>query len=165
MNFRPRPKRFRPHSNRRQESTIPRKSLDFSSVRKKTQSKAASSYLLRPRATSIGSHQLAQGKFGAACRTLHTFTIRRRKSFSVSSIEIEESDLTSTIPESAEKLSSSNIQQQQQKGCGQEVASPDVPDFDYPVIENGEIDELAEYFEYFVSVNRKMSALAESMYV
>ena len=46
------------------------------------------------------------------------------------------------------------------KACGQEANSPEIP-----VVETGEVEELAEYFEHFVNVRLKMSAQAESMYV
>uniref|UniRef100_A0AC34GF48 Oxidative stress-responsive serine-rich protein 1 n=1 Tax=Panagrolaimus sp. ES5 TaxID=591445 RepID=A0AC34GF48_9BILA len=118
----------------------------------------------RQRATSFGSLQLSQGKFGAVCRKMFGQQ-RRRKSFSISSksssIDADISDPNFTAAEDGPFQSNSNVQQQ--KGCGHEATSPEVPD--YPIIENGEIDELAEYFEHFVNVHRKMSALAESMYV
>jgi hypothetical protein len=155
-------KRIRPHLSRRIDTSAPRKFLDASSVRKKTPAKQP-----RQRATSFGSLQLSQGKFGAVCRKMFGQQ-RRRKSFSISSkgssLDGDIADSSIAAETSDSQLSnSSNLQTQQQKGCGHEATSPDVPD--YPIIENGEIDELAEYFEHFVSVHRKMSALAESMYV
>jgi hypothetical protein len=156
-------KRIRPHLSRRIDTSAPRKFLDASSVRKKIPAKQP-----RQRATSFGSLQLSQGKFGAVCRKMFGQQ-RRRKSFSISS---KDSSLDGDIADDSsiaagtsdfQSTNSNNLQQQQQKGCGHEATSPDVPD--YPIIENGEIDELAEYFEHFVSVHRKMSALAESMYV
>jgi hypothetical protein len=156
-------KRIRPHLFRRIDTSAPRKFLDASSVRKKTPAKQP-----RQRATSFGSLQLSQGKFGAVCRKMFGQQ-RRRKSFSISSKGssldgdiADDSSIAAGTSDDSQSTNSSNLQQQQ-KGCGHEATSPDMPD--YPIIENGEIDELAEYFEHFVSVHRKMSALAESMYV
>uniref|UniRef100_A0A914YGA9 Oxidative stress-responsive serine-rich protein 1 n=1 Tax=Panagrolaimus superbus TaxID=310955 RepID=A0A914YGA9_9BILA len=158
-------KRFRPHLFRRLEAGIPRKSLDISSIRKKTPAKPP-----RQRATSFGSLQLSHGKFGAVCRKMFGQQ-RRRKSFSMSSKSSSfDSDIadpmisTATEEEGGQSSTQSNNNGiQQQKGCSHEATSPEVPN--YPIIENGEVDELAEYFEHFVNVHRKMSELAESMYV
>lgn len=127
--------------------------MDSLSVRKKTHT----SKLFRPRATSVGCLQLSQGKFGSICHKM-SFQ-RRQKSLSSSSRNsLNEADMTEI---QKAKLHQPNIQQ---KSCGQEATSPDIPD--YPVIiENGEIDLLAEYFDCFVNVKQKISALAESMYI
>ena len=117
----------------------------------------------RPRATSYGSLQLSQGKFGAICRKLVHHHHRRRRSFSISSKSSTEDNSTAMGSNDVVNEASESSPGVQQKGCGQEATSPDVSDF--PIIENGEVDELAEYFEHFVSVHRKMSVLADSMYV
>lgn len=119
---------------------------------------SSSTTISRPRAKSLSNGSILQGSFGSICRKL--FYPRRRKSVSITSMSSDNNDKQ---PASSMITYDNNDYYNNvpnfNKACGQQANSPEMP------IENGEVEELSEYFEHFVNIKLKMSSQAESMYV
>uniref|UniRef100_A0AC34R9Y6 Oxidative stress-responsive protein 1 n=1 Tax=Panagrolaimus sp. JU765 TaxID=591449 RepID=A0AC34R9Y6_9BILA len=147
-------KKFRPKKVDIRETLL--KASDSSTIKKKSISPKPNTnfqgLICRPRAKSVVNCLILQGTFGPICRKMFVQK-KRRKSFTISSNYdyFDQKTTTTTI----------TTDQSLKKPCGQEANLPECPQN----VENGEIDELAEYFEHFVNVRLKMSAQAESMYV